>query len=210
MTEHRPLTLRPMTLDDVDAVTELDEAAFGPSGWSRRHFVGELTESPISALYVLTDQATVGNGAAERLLGYFGVWHIVDQLHLCTFAIEPGQQGRGLGAALLQCVLRLAQRLDCVEIQLEVRVSNRAARRLYLRNGFEEQTRRRGLYSNPTEDGMLMSREMPQASPEPLPGATCWPGGVELRWNDRGGDEVERWIPANTVEAAFAAKPAID
>ncbi|MYE05832.1 MAG: GNAT family N-acetyltransferase [Chloroflexi bacterium] len=126
MSDH--LLLRPMTLDDLDAVADLDGRAFGESGWSRRYFAGELTQSPISIFYVLAEQG-------ERILGYFGTWHVVDQLHLCTFAVDPEHHGQGLGALLLNCVLRLAQRLNCSVIQLEVRESNETARSLYHSRG---------------------------------------------------------------------------
>lgn len=177
-----------MTLDDVDDVTKLDNRAFGESGWSRRYFVGELTESPISVFYVLT-------GQDGHLLGYFGAWHIVDQLQLCTFAVDPDRQGRGLGGILLNCVLRLAQRLDCDVVQLEVRESNVVARNLYSSRGFVEEAVRRNLYTKPTEDGILMGIETPPMPdlPGSARGASPWPDGIELRWNDRGGSTVEHW-----------------
>ena len=180
-----------MTLNDVDAVTALDQRAFGESAWSRRHFVGEVSDSPISIFYVLTDSAR-SNAA---LLGYFGTWHIVDQLQLCTFAVDPGRHGLGLGALLLSCVFRLAQRLECEVIQLEVRESNVAARTLYCSRGFQEEAVRRNLYVKPKEDGILMSIETPSDS---HPGASDHAGlkqpqPIELRWNDRGGAARERW-----------------
>ena len=185
------LLLRPMTLTEVDEVTALDQRAFGESGWSRRHFVGEISDSPISIFYVLTDSAW-SNAA---LLGYFGTWHIVDQLQLCTFAVDPERHGQGLGAILLNCVFRLAQRLECEVIQLEVRESNVAARTLYRSRGFQEEAVRRNLYSKPNEDGILMSIETPSHS---FPGASDHAGlkqpqPIELRWNDRGGASLERW-----------------
>lgn len=180
------LQLQPMTLDDVDAVTALDARAFGESAWSRRHFVGELTESPISVFYTLVD-------AREHLLGYFGTWHIVEQLQLCTFAVDPDRHRLGLGSALLSCVIRLAQRLLCRSIQLEVRASNRPARTLYEKRGFIEQAVRRNLYSKPTEDGLLMDLETPSHIDAALTGRAgrIWPGGLELRWNDRAGSSWE-------------------
>ncbi|MCY4617350.1 MAG: ribosomal protein S18-alanine N-acetyltransferase [Chloroflexi bacterium] len=192
------LLLRPMTLKDVDEVTALDQRAFGESGWSRRHFVGEISDSPISIFYVLTDSAGSNSallGSNSALLGYFGTWHIVDQLQLCTFAVDPERHGQGLGAILLNCVFRLAQRLECEVIQLEVRESNVAARTLYRSRGFQEEAVRRNLYSKPNEDGILMSIETPSAS---FPGASDpaglkQPQPIELRWNDRAGASVERW-----------------
>ena len=193
------LLLRPMMLNDVDAVTALDQRAFGESAWSRRHFVGEVSDSPISIFYVLTDSAQSNAASNEAsnaaLLGYFGTWHIVDQLQLCTFAVDPGRHGQGLGALLLSCVFRLAQRLECEVIQLEVRESNVAARSLYRSRGFQEEAVRRNLYVKPKEDGILMSIETPSDS---HPGASDHAGlkqprPIELRWNDRGGAAQERW-----------------
>ena len=183
-----PLLLRPMTLDDLDAVTALDGRAFGESGWSRRYFEGELTESPISIFYVLIDER-------ERMLGYFGTWHVVDQLHLCTFAVDPDRHGQGLGALLVNCVLRLAQRLECAIVQLEVRESNQAARTLYRSRGFVEQDVRRGLYTNPKEDGVLMGLPTPTRIEQASASRAFerWPTGILLRWDDRGGALEERW-----------------
>ena len=180
-----------MTLDDVDAVTELDGRAFGESGWSRRYFVGELTESPISIFYVLTDHE-------DRLFGYFGTWHIIDQLQLCTFAVDPDAQGQGLGHVLLNCVFRLAQRLGCDLIQLEVRVSNEPARRLYRSRGFSEDDVRRNLYANPREDGVLMSVPTPaNLQPEfSRRAADLWPEGLDMEWHDRAGRDSEHWPAA--------------
>ncbi|MDE2745059.1 MAG: ribosomal protein S18-alanine N-acetyltransferase [Chloroflexota bacterium] len=182
------LLLRPMTLDDLDDVTGLDGRAFGASGWSRRYFEGELTDSPISIFYVLADPQ-------RRLLGYFGTWHVVDQLHLCTFAVDPDQQGQGLGALLLNCVIRLAQRLECQLIQLEVRESNAVARSLYRSRGFHDDAIRPNLYSNPREDGVLMGMPTPQQLDD-----SSWrragdrrTGGLLLHWDDRGGQTEERW-----------------
>jgi ribosomal-protein-alanine N-acetyltransferase len=182
------LFLRPMTLDDIDMVAALDNRAFGDSGWSRRYFAGELTDSPISIFYVLT-------GHGERIIGYFGVWHVVDQLHLCTFAVDPDRHSEGLGAILLNCVVRLAQRLECELIQLEVRESNHVARSLYRSRGFDDEGRRANLYSNPREDGVLMSMATPvsTAQTENSRSALRWPGSVHLRWDDRAGANEECW-----------------
>lgn len=182
------LQLRPMTIDDVDDVTALDGRAFGESGWSRRYFVGEITESRISVFYVLVD-------ADGTILGYFGTWHIVDQLQLCTFAVDPALHGRGLGAVLLNCVFRLAQRLECDVIQLEVRASNAAARALYRSRGFAEDAVRRNFYSKPVEDGIAMSMLSPATFDLRFskPAASRWQAGLELHWDDRGGEAREHW-----------------
>lgn len=197
-TNSAQLILRPMTLEDVDDVVTIDQRCFGASGWSRHYFVGELTESPISIFYVLCDSLVRQEPhapASEQMIGYFGTWHVVDQLHLCTFAVDPDHQRQGVGRVLLNCVLRLAQRLDCSIIQLEVRKSNQAARALYAARGFVDDGIRRNLYDHPKEDGVLMSLPTPsvlvRASGQRA--AARWPSGLQMRWDDRGGVHDEHW-----------------
>ncbi len=188
MTAPPRLLLRRMTLADVDAVAALDARAFGESGWSRRYFVGELTDSRISIFYVLTESTETAEATerVERILAYFGTWHVVDQLHLCTFAVDPDRHGQGLGRLLLDCVIRLAQRLECAIIQLEVRESNQVARALYRSRGFSDEAVRRNLYAKPPEDGILMGLSMPAPS---VP--TRQRDDLTLQWDDRGGRRRE-------------------
>ena len=169
-----------MTPADLDAVTALDRRAFGESAWSRRYFEGELLDSPISLLCVLCESDS------GRVIGYFGVWHIVDQLQLCTFAIEPSLHRRGLGKLLLECVVRLAQRLECGVIQLEVWESNTAARNLYRGRGFHDDAVRRNFYDHPKEDGILMSMATP-SEPAVIQGVE-----LTLEWDDRAGRAIGR------------------
>ena len=107
----------------------------------------------------------------------------------------PIVRARGLGGLLLNCVLRLAQRLECEVIQLEVRESNEPARSLYRSRGFVEEAVRRNLYSKPKEDGVLMGLPTPKrldhSAWERV--RSRWPGGLLLRWDDRGGRLDERW-----------------
>ena len=65
--------------------------------------------------------------------------------------------GRGLGSALLQTTLDEGRKRNANAAQLEVRASNEAAQRLYLKCGFEVVGRRKNYYRNPTEDALLMS-----------------------------------------------------
>jgi ribosomal-protein-alanine N-acetyltransferase len=62
-----------------------------------------------------------------------------------------------------QLVAELAQRAQAAAAQaifLEVRESNQAARELYRKAGFAEHGRRPRYYSDPSEDGILLSRPL--------------------------------------------------
>ena len=67
-------------------------------------------------------------------------------------------RGRGIGITLLTAVLNLGRKLGVVRISLEVRSSNLAARALYRRLAFMETGQRKGYYSQPVEDAVILSR----------------------------------------------------
>jgi ribosomal-protein-alanine acetyltransferase len=73
-----------------------------------------------------------------------------------NIVVSPASRRQGVGRALLSALLNEA-RAHCAErILLEVRASNHAAIRLYLRNGFQQLSRRRDYYLNPTEDALIL------------------------------------------------------
>jgi ribosomal-protein-alanine N-acetyltransferase len=92
----------------------------------------------------------------QRLLGFAGVWYTTKQLHIVTVAVEPSEQGRGIGQRLLFECHRLALEADLPTIALEVRVSNERAQRLYEWFGFNRAGTLRGYYSDNGEDALVM------------------------------------------------------
>ncbi len=74
-----------------------------------------------------------------------------------SIVVSSPWRGRGLGRSLLSEVCRRAKEQGYSQLDLEVRASNIAAIGLYLRAGFRETGRRRGYYSSPDEDAVLMS-----------------------------------------------------
>ena len=60
----------------------------------------------------------------------------------------------------MAAVLRRAGERGAERMYLEVRRSNAAARELYKKAGFAVCGQRRGYYENPTEDAILMDREL--------------------------------------------------
>jgi ribosomal-protein-alanine N-acetyltransferase len=89
-------------------------------------------------------------------LGYAVLYVVADQAELANLAVAPAVRGRGVGRALLESVLAVAQELDVREIFLEVRQSNYVAQRLYRSVGFVPVALRRGYYEAPVEDALVM------------------------------------------------------
>ncbi|WP_353407973.1 ribosomal protein S18-alanine N-acetyltransferase [Pseudoteredinibacter isoporae] len=92
-----------------------------------------------------------------HLVAYYVASQIADQAELLNISVAPEQQGRGMGARLLQ---HLIDRLDpkIREIFLEVRASNTAAIALYEKLGFHQLGSRPNYYpchKNGREDALL-------------------------------------------------------
>lgn len=171
------LEIRPMTASDVPAMHALQERAFEGRGWSEDALRRDLEGSRISRYYVLCE--------GGEPIGMFGCWVLPGEVHLVTICIEPERQRGGLGELLIRVVLRLARRYEAELLRLEARESNEAAIRLYERLGFSRDGRRRNLYEGPVEDGVLMSRSVPEEADRRTPAALRidWGGEVEV-WDE--------------------------
>ena len=91
-----------------------------------------------------------------RVAAYVGVISVAPEGEITNVATHPDFRRRGLASALLEALKREAAERGIESIFLEVRRSNTAARELYQKQGFEVIGERKGFYSNPKEDAILM------------------------------------------------------
>ncbi len=146
------VVIRPMTLDDLPQVLDIDRLSF-PIPWPERSYRFELSENPSSTLLV----ATRHEAGQTYLAGYIGYWLIVDEAHISTLAVHPRFRRQGIGSGLLEAALERAALKGADFATLEVRVSNQAAIDLYHRFGFHEVGRRSKYYRDNDEDALLMT-----------------------------------------------------
>ena len=90
------------------------------------------------------------------LLGYGGMVIAPDEGQITNVAVHPDHRRKGFGAAIVRALLRHAKDERLESVSLEVRASNTAAIELYKRAGFAEAGRRKGFYTKPTEDALVM------------------------------------------------------
>jgi ribosomal-protein-alanine N-acetyltransferase len=138
----------PMGVDDVPAVLDIERASF-TTPWPPEAFQQELRHNRL-ARYVVARQS----GA---VVGYAGVWLMVDEAHITTFAVHPDWRRQGIGRRLLLAMIGLAEDLGAVRMTLEVRVSNEAAQALYSEHGFAIAGRRERYYTDDGEDAYVMT-----------------------------------------------------
>lgn len=139
------------TPDDLDAVLAIEHASF-TNPWTREMYLAELDNRDVSFCFLVRDEA----GTA---VGFCSFWRVLDELHINNVAVLPDQRGRGAGTALLEYALARGRELGARRATLEVRRSNEAARRLYERLGFGVAGVRRGYYTKPDEDALVLWKE---------------------------------------------------
>jgi ribosomal-protein-alanine N-acetyltransferase len=149
------VVIEPMGLDDLPAVHAIERASFS-SPWPPHAYQTEL-ETNRMAHYLV---ARIG----EQLVAYGGMWLMVDEAHITTFAVHPAWRRQRLGERLLLAFLDLAVDRGGHEATLEVRLSNIAARRLYEKYGFRPVGLRPRYYSDDNEDALIMTT-LPLADP---------------------------------------------
>jgi ribosomal-protein-alanine N-acetyltransferase len=138
----------PMHVDDLPAVHAIERQSFS-TPWPPHAYRAELEANQL-AHYICT---WVGG----RIVGYAGMWLVVDEAHVTTFAVDPAWRRRGIGDRLLIALLDAAVQRGARDATLEVRVSNVGARRLYEKFGFRPVGVRPRYYSDDGEDALVMT-----------------------------------------------------
>ena len=142
------MTLREMKVEDLDQVMEIENDLVSPP-WTREGFFTYLIKD--QNLFVVVEEK-------GEILGFAGMLLALDQGDIATIAVKRSRQREGIGQFLLEGMLRLARDMGICVFYLEVRVSNEEAIRLYERCGFGRDGLRKGYYTDPDEDALLMSR----------------------------------------------------
>lgn len=151
-----PAPLRRATLDDLDAIMQLETSTFTTDAWSRGSMRAELGGP--HGYYLVAD----AEAAAEEheLAGYAGLLAPIGsgQADIQTIAVAPAARRRGLGRALMVALLDEARRREAAEVFLEVRADNPNAEALYGSLGFEQIAVRPKYYQPDGVDAHIMRR----------------------------------------------------
>ncbi|HKW78779.1 MAG TPA: ribosomal protein S18-alanine N-acetyltransferase [Candidatus Limnocylindria bacterium] len=142
-----PVEVRDMVIRDVAAVQEVENLSF-PVPWPPNAFRHELTQNR-NAHYIVA-------GSEGRIVGYAGLWLMVDEAHITTFAVHPQFRRRRVGHRMLQRLFEISEEVGAEWLTLEVRVSNLGAQKLYEKFGFRRAGIRRHYYSDNNEDALIM------------------------------------------------------
>ncbi len=178
-------TIDRMTLADIPRVIEIEKLAY-PSTWPASAYRKELQENRYAHYIVVRDgyasppvdaqaeQRTLGpirfplslfssrqSSSQFRedrgvIVGFAGLWLMIDEAHITTIANHPAYRGVGVGELMLSSLIGIAYEVAARRVTLEVRVSNEVAQSLYRKYGFAIEGRRRRYYSDNHEDAYVM------------------------------------------------------
>lgn len=140
------IIIRSMDSQDIFSVLEVEKRSF-TIPWSEEMFRIEL-QNP-NCLYFVAEISNV-------IVGYVGLWIIVDEGHISSIAVDPSYRRLKLGRALMQNIFDIAQKKQLKGLTLEVRASNIGAIELYKSFGFKTEGRRKAYYSDNQEDALIM------------------------------------------------------
>lgn len=136
---------------------DLPEIAISAEAAEPRGRFGRLSAWLRSLLVTNAAGAPPIRTANELIVGFIGVWFMVDEAHVVTLAVAESERRKGLGELLLIAGIELAQCREQEVMTLECRVSNVAAQALYEKYGFQRVGVRKRYYTDNNEDALIMT-----------------------------------------------------
>lgn len=141
--------VREMTLDDLDTILEIENTCFA-APWTRNSFEDEIRNNHLAKYLIIQYDG--------QIVGYGGMWIIVDEAHITNIAIDKEFRNKGLGSLLVKLMIEYVEELGIYAMTLEVRESNMAAQGLYMKFGFKAYGKRPKYYQDNNEDAVIMWR----------------------------------------------------
>ena len=144
------IIVRELKVEDSAAVAEMEQQIFSDP-WSEKS-VMETVQQKQSVCFAAEK--------AGHLLGYLLAYHAADEAEIARIAVQKEARRQGAAGKLMQALEHYCEEHKMKKLLLDVRESNEAARSFYTKNGFVEDGIRQGFYTNPSEDAVLMSRQL--------------------------------------------------
>ncbi len=140
---------------DLPVLHALDQACFPPGIAYNRVELRSFLEHPSSFTKVAWSEASVVGFAivrpVRRRFRAAAGGPIAPALHILTIDVDPGARRQGVGAQLMEWMIRKAGELRLHAIVLEVAADNLVAQRFYEKFGFEVRGRIPGYYNGETD-----------------------------------------------------------
>lgn len=144
------MTLRQWKYEDILRISQLEKECFGQEAWSYMMLVSSFETDTFTAI--------VAEDGGE-IIGYGGITSAFDAADIANLAVTEPYRRSGVGGAILNELLSVAQKKGAKKVFLEVRVSNTPALITYLKSGFTGVYTRARYYPD-GEDCLVMAKEL--------------------------------------------------
>lgn len=143
----KQLNIRKATKEDIGQIIVIEKESFS-SPWTEETFLEEFSNN-LLAYYSVVE-------LENEIVGYTGMWIILDEAHITNVAIHPKARGQKLGELAMRHLMGIAKYHGAKRMTLEVRTSNKIAINLYNKLNFKEYGYRKNYYSDPVENAIIM------------------------------------------------------
>lgn len=148
MTEsENKITIKPLSAEDTPLAAKIERISLGDEAWSAQGILDTMARNGHYLAAYIDDQ----------FVGHGGFTSVLDEGYITNIAVHPDHRRKGIAFQLTENLKAKAQSLELSFLTLEVRESNSAAIKLYEKAGFKSVGKRKGFYSNPKEDAILMT-----------------------------------------------------
>jgi ribosomal-protein-alanine N-acetyltransferase len=140
----------PTLLEHIDDIMLVERLSF-KIPWSRESITEEIIKNKLARYFSVK--------VNDRVVGYAGMWCVLDEGHITNVAVHPEFRNIGLGVMLIESLIGAAKSEGVSRLTLEVRKSNTTAQNLYRKFGFEECGVRKSYYADNGEDAIIMWKD---------------------------------------------------
>lgn len=116
--------------------------------WTEETIISQLPDENHSFLVALD---------GEHVVGYVGMMKVLDEGYISNVAVTSTYRRQKIGDALITELMKRALEWELSFVTLEVRESNEPAKNLYANHGFRQVGLRKGYYTKPKENAVLMT-----------------------------------------------------
>ncbi|HLR80987.1 MAG TPA: ribosomal protein S18-alanine N-acetyltransferase [Bacillota bacterium] len=141
------LNIRKMEITDLEEVQEVEVLSF-TNPWPKEILHQELVDNQYAHYFVIE--------LAGQIIGYVGLWIVLDDAQITNIAISPAYRGNRYGEKLFAYACQQAQWQGVKRLSLEVRASNTVAQRMYRKFGLVPGGVRKNYYTDNHEDAIVM------------------------------------------------------
>jgi ribosomal-protein-alanine N-acetyltransferase len=150
------ITIEPMSSDDLDRIVAIEEEC-GLSTYGVERYLKLLADR--DSLMLVAIESDLEDHRRE-VAGLFSAYVVIDEVQIDNVAVAARLRRRGIASHLITEGLSIAYQRGARSAVLEVRSANLPARLLYERHGFIISGIRRDYYHDPSDDALIMTREI--------------------------------------------------